>query len=259
MSFTVQVDVQNPGQVFACGGLFELAYRLDGDARARFDADRFTVDAPCSLPQLLDALLSAPLTALDPADETASPLHLGGRFDLRLDWWKDELAGGRDLKVWAGSMRSTRIAQAMIAALRDPAFHTAGLFDVGCVVFDPDDATSKIEPFYFDARRAPNAHSRDVGFAPNTLELTTTAFPAVEALCLIGLQRFRPARTARRRVFDYWIWTRPLALAIAPAVFAGAAPLDGTRSYRFESWFRTGQRKHKAFRSAVPTQGNPHA
>src|SRR5437773_11624901 len=42
-----------------------------------------------------------------------------------------------------------------------------------------DESGKKVEPFYFDARRAINAHSRDVGFSPNDLQLTTTAFPAV--------------------------------------------------------------------------------
>ena len=46
----------------------------------------------------------------------------------------------------------------------------------------------KKEPYYFDARRSPNAHSRDVGFSPNDLGLTSIAHPAVELLCLIGLQ-----------------------------------------------------------------------
>jgi CRISPR-associated protein Csb3 len=149
-------------------------------------------------------------------------------------------------------MRGLRIAQAMLSALRDPALHTEGLFDVSCVVYDPDDADKKVEPFYFDARRAPNAHSRDVGFSPNDLDMTTTAFPAVEALCLIGLQRFRPRPTERRRVFDYRTWATPLAISVAAPVASGAVAIRGVHTYRFECWFRAGQKKLKAFRPAVP-------
>jgi CRISPR-associated protein Csb3 len=162
-------------------------------------------------------------------------------------------ARGRELKVWAGTMRSARIAQAMTAALRDPKLHTESLFDVGCVVYDPLEPSKKVEPFYFDARRAPNAHSRDVGFSPDSLDLTTIAFPAVEALSLIGLQRFRPAEVGRRR-FRYRTWATPLRRSVAAAVLGCAVPLVGTRTYEFENWFRTGQKKHKAFRYAAEVQ-----
>jgi len=250
MSFQIRVDVANPGQFFACCGLFELASRLDPEALAHFEPGRFVVAGACTLTALLDAWTSAGLEQDDPEDDTASPIEFGLPFSLRLDWWKDDDTGGRDLKVWAGTMQSVRIARAMIAALRDPALHTEVLFDVGQVVYDPDDPSKKVEPFYFDARRAPNAHSRDVGFSPNDLDLTTTAFPAVEALCLVGLQRFRPEK-AEHRIFDYRTWSAPLPVAIASAVVAGAVPMPEVCIYRFEAWFRTGQRKHKAFRAAV--------
>jgi len=252
MSFQVRVDPTNPGQFFACCGLFELAARLDGaGARAHFAGPRFVVEAAPTLGQVLDPLVHRPLAQVDDEDETASPIDVPAPFGMRLDWWKDQ-AGGRELKVWAGTMQGLRIAQAMLSSLRDPALHTEGLFDVSCVVYDPENADKKVEPFYFDARRAPNAHSRDVGFSPNDLDMTTAAFPAVEALCLIGLQRFRPSPTDQRRVFDYRTWATPLAISVAAPVISGAVVLQGVRTYRFECWFRTGQKKHKAFRPAVP-------
>src|SRR5262249_40125259 len=142
--------------------------------------------------------------------------------------------------------------QAMLGALHDPALHTPALFDVGQIVYDPAEPTKKVEPFYFDARRASNAHSLDIGFSPNDLDLTTTAFPAVEVLCLVGLQRFRPSETGEARVFEFYTWSDPLPVSIAAPVVAGAVPMPGSRRYRFENWFRSGQRKHKAFRAAVP-------
>jgi hypothetical protein len=236
MSFSVNVDLANPGQFFGACGLFELAYRLDKRATGRFERDRFLVDAQCTLPQLLDRLTSTPLGQVDPEDDTSSAIDLPSPFHLRIDWWFDKWSGGRELKVWAGTMQSVRIAQAMLFALRDPALQGQDLFDVGRVVRDPNDATKKVEPYYFDARRAPNAHSRDVGFSPNDLELTTTAFPAAEVLCLIGLQRFRPAPTLVRRVFEYTGWESPLPPSVAMHVVARAIPLPGTRTYRFENW-----------------------
>jgi CRISPR-associated protein Csb3 len=252
MSFRVHVDVTNPGQFFACCGLFELASRLDTEAVAHFDPGEFVVSGESDLPTLLSRWITAGLEQVDPGDDTASPILVRAPFDLCLDWWKDDVSGGRDLKVWAGSMQSVRIAQAMIAALRDPSLHTPALLDVGQIVYDPAEPTKKVEPFYFDARRASNAHSRDVGFSPNDLELTTTAFPAVEALCLVGLQRCRPRPTGQRRIFEYCTWDRPVLPSIASAIVAGAVSLPGVRTYRFEAWYRTGQKKHKAFRTAVP-------
>ncbi|HZL16788.1 MAG TPA: hypothetical protein VFG23_03465 [Polyangia bacterium] len=252
MSFTVRVDAKNPGQFFACCGLFELAHRVTGGAEARFDATHFIVDAQCTLTELLDRWTASPIEQLELDDDSASPMRIGGPFNLRMDWWKDTDSGGRELKVWAGTMQSGRIMRAMVAALRNARFHDEGLLDVGCIVYDPDEPTKKVEPFYFDARRAPNSHSRDVGFSPNDLDLTTTAFPAVEALALVGLQRCRPGLVAdRRRVFEYRAWSTPLPVALAAPAVAGCINFIDSPRYRFEVWFRTGQKKHKAFRPAV--------
>ncbi len=111
----------------------------------------------------------------------------------------------------------------------------------------------KIEPFYFDANRGPNAHSRDVGFATNDLKMKTFAAPAVELLTLIGLQRAIPVPVPdATRLFDYHVWTKPLSIALVSAAVVGLLPDSAPHGYRFESWFRTGQRKHKAFISAKP-------
>jgi CRISPR-associated protein Csb3 len=249
VSFEVRANAKNPGQFFACCGLLELAARLDTSARGRFTRNGFVVEAMPTLGDVMGALTDKLLIQVDVADDMSSPIHIAMPFDLRLDWWKDDATGGRELKVWAGSMRSVRIAQAMLSSVREATLHNETLLEYGSVVYDAD--AKKVEPFYFDARRAPNAHSRDVGFSPNDLELTTTAFPAVEVLCLVGLQRFRPAPTDLRRVFGYWTWTSPLSPTIAAPVMCGAVPLPQTRSYRFECWFRTGQKKQKAFRPAV--------
>ena len=251
MSFRVDVDPANPGQFFGCCGLLELATRFAGEGYGRFGDGWFEVEADCELGPLLVALAGAAREAVDPEDTTASPLRIGPPFSLLVDWWKDAYTGGRELKLWAGQMRSVPIASAMIAALADPIFHGAGLFDQGRVVYDPEERTKKVEPFYFDARRAPNAHSRDVGFSPNHLGLTTTAFPASEALCLIGHQRFRPAPTPTRHVYEYATWRVPLLVVAAAPVAGLAVTVPGSQTYRFECWYRTGQKKHKAFRPAM--------
>lgn len=246
----IRVDVTNPGQFFACCGLLELAARISPRAAGCFESNEFVISNAPLLEGLLASIVAAQLVKLDPDDTTASPILIPVPFGVRLDWWKTGERSSSDLKVWAGTMESFRIARAMQHAMRAPEFSTADMLNIGTLAFDPDDALTKVEPFYFDARRGPNAHSRDVGFAPNDLGMTTIASPAVEFLCLVGLQRVRPVPTGRPRIFDYHTWTLPLPPEITSVAAAGLLPAVGSRGYRFESWFRTGQRKHKAFIAA---------
>jgi hypothetical protein len=249
----IRVDATNPGQFFACCGLLELAARLAPGATGCFEANDFVISKAPSLENLIARIVAAQLVKLDPDDTTASPILVPAPFSVRLDWWKAGDRASSDLKVWAGTMESYRIARAMQHAMRAPEFSTADMLDTGTVAFDPDDTLTKVEPFYFDARRGPNAHSRDVGFAPNDLGMTTVASPAVEFLCLVGLQRVRPVPAGKPRIFDYHTWALPLPPEVAPVAAAGLLPAVGARGYRFESWFRTGQRKHKAFITAKLT------
>lgn len=252
-SFQVRVDVTNPGQFFACCGLLELASRLMPVAVGWFERNSFCISQSQKLSELLPTITGAALQQLDPDDATASPIQIPAPFDVRIDWWKTNDRSISDLKVWAGTMESFRIARAMQNAMRAPDFASEDLLNIGVVVYDPDDSKKKVEPFYFDARRGPNAHSRDIGFAPNDLGLTTVASPSVEFLCLVGLQRTKPVPVPKSpRIFDYHVWTKPLPIALVPVAAAGLLPDSASHAYRFESWFRTGQRKHKAFLSAKP-------
>jgi CRISPR-associated protein Csb3 len=256
MSFSVNVDPTNPGQFFACCGLLELADRLWKGAEARFEGEQFCIACEGMLTVLLDRLLSVPLELVDESDIYSSPARLGDPFNLTLDWWQDNRAGGTRLKPWAGTMQSVRIAVAMRAMFTHSEARTEHLFAYATVVADPDDAKKKVEPFYFDARRKENAHPRDIGFSPNEFSMTTVAHPAVEFLCLVGLQRARPCPTKTPRVFDYFTWSRPCQTSILPAAVCGLLGDPAAKGFRFENAFRTGQRKHKAFAPASPLFGD---
>jgi CRISPR-associated protein Csx14 len=222
-------------------------------AEGWFEGQEFCIAANGNFTDLIRAVSTAELVQIDTEDNTGSAIDVRSPFrPLRLDWWQDDRAGGKELKVWAGTMESARIARAMQHALQDKQFHSPGLFDIGLIAYDPDNTAKKVEPYYFDARRGPNAHSRDVGFSPNDLQMMTTAFPAVELLCLVGLQRCLPAKTKQPRVFDYFTWQRPIFPELLRAVVPGVLTIPGARGYRFENWYRTGQKKHKAFRTAIP-------
>jgi len=247
----VNVDVTNPGQFFACCGLLELADRLWPGAEGWFEDAMFCIHAEGTLSDLWCEIVKTELKALDPNDETASPMRLDVPFDLTLDWWKDEQAGGRMLKVWAGSMRGVRIAQSMKAAIAN-VLKQDNPFDYSTVVYDPDNTKKKVEPFYYDARRGWNAQPIDIGFSPDSLKMISAAYPVVEFMCLVGLQRFRPRPTGRRRVFEYRTWRTPLSPSLAAAMVSGFVPMATGILYRFENAFRTDQKKHKAFLPATP-------
>ena len=254
--FSINVDPTNPGQFFACCGLLELADRLWANAEGWFAEDGREFYVACgehTLGELLTSIANATLIHLDLKDPYSSPIRIAAPFrPIDIDWWLFDQTGARDLKVWAGTMESFGIVRAMQYALRDKKFHSSNVLQTGMVVTNPDDPSKKKEPFYFDARRSYNAHSLDVGFSANDLGLTTIAHPAVELLCLVGLQVARPAFTCTKRIYDYSIWTIPLSTNLLLAAATGAIELPGAQKFRFENWFRTGQKKHKAFRSAIP-------
>jgi hypothetical protein len=59
--------------------------------------------------------------------------------------------------------------------MRDERFATDALLDIGVIAHDADNPAKKVEPYYFDARRGHNAHSRDIGL---TRSLTLLPAPA---------------------------------------------------------------------------------
>ena len=187
-------------------------------------------------------------------------------FKLRLDWWQDDDSAVP--KTWAGSQEVLRIAQAaLVDTVR--AFKTDQPFNFACVMrpisdqAEDEEPTSnkrrgikkpkkgkKAEPFYFDSRHGANALPLDIGFSPNELGMESKAFPAVELLCLIGLQRCRPRPTETKDVFEYFPWPIRLPVSVAPAAVCGF--LGQPIGYCFENAYRTDQRKHKGYLPATP-------
>ena len=252
---TLAVNPANPGHYFACCGLFELAARprLFPGAVAWFEQTdtgfRFHLANTLPLTEIIEKITAAEITALDPNDATASPITIGAPFELRVDWWKTSAATTSALKVWAGTMEAPRIARAMQKAIR-PEDKERILYNLR-IAYAPEDPTKKVEPFYFDANRGPNSDARDVGFSTNDLGLETLAAPAAEFLTLVGLQRAIPEPSGDR-LFDYHLWQTPVPIALLAAAINGLTDSRPQPSFRFESWYRTSQRKHKAFLPAKP-------
>ena len=272
----IPVDPANPGQFFACCGLLELADRLWSGVEGWFDDGLFCIETTENSATLYELLAAAHDIALsdagcsgdldddsdgeDDSEDETSALTIVSPISLRLDWWKD-----KSLKPWAGSMSVRKIFLAMRAAIDslncDPLNHRQVVLDpVSTTLTKKHGAKSKKreprEPFYFDARRGANSLSLDIGFAPDPLKkvlrLATIAYPAVEAMSLIGLQRCRPKPTDTPRTFDYFTWQDPLPASVLSAAVSGL--IGNGDGYRFENAFRTTQRKHKAFNPATPLQ-----
>lgn len=262
----VRVDPTNPGQFFACCGLLELADRLWHGAEGWFGRGMFYLKTDENTASLFDLLNVAKHISLadngnesvqesdEDEEDEATPIIITAPVTLCLDWW-----GDKSLKTWAGSMNKRKIFVAMCNAI-DP--QDDNPLNQGVVVFDADTSLpetvrrkrskkpKKREPFYFDARRGASAWSIDAGFSTDSLKLNTVAYPVVEAMCLIGLQRCRPKPTDTSRVFDYFTWDTPLSLSVAPVATFGL--IGHGNGFRFKNDFRTTRIMHKAFNPATP-------
>lgn len=324
-SFSVNVDVTNPGQFFACCGLIELAHRMPGwqDVEGYFDPEksclsiRAVSDTDITIHTVVESLRNCDISGLDDSErqersvledekrlrrnlankspdkltdeerrkreelrakhsplEELAPLNeqrrkelgekaragaivLGPPFSLKLDWWQTSNEDDTTPKTWAGLQELHKIARAAQDALLN-IVELRELFNYGCVMRAPQEYCKKdsddkkpVEPFYFDARRF--AHALDAGFSLDVQNAETIAHPAVELLSLIGLQRFRPAVTSTKGVFEYSTWSAPLSAPVAAAAVCGAVPAG--KRYQFRLQFRDDQKRYKAFGFATPVGG----
>lgn len=258
--FPMRMDAANPGHFFACCGLLEVAHRLWVGTEGWFERDAFHIaaaDRTASLEAMVAALEATRIQPEDAdVDEKVSPLRLSSdRLSLRLDWWLDEAGVGRLLKTWAGQQNVAGISRAMLHAAVARSNVGPDWFDYGTVARDPRNPREAVAPFYFDARRF--AHALDAGFSIDATGVQAVAYPAVEILAFMGLQRFRPATTELDRwTFEYFTWGQPLGVSAAAAVASGAVDLLGRQRFRFRLEFRDDQKRYKAFGIARPIGGD---
>lgn len=306
-SITIDVNVTNPGQFFACGGLLELAERLWPGVEGWFNTENtcfnlcVSMDVPCTLSNLADRLIKAGIegelsmeeqTDLDNLESQKRALAKEGKrlsknteqrrssldkrrregalafgepFNLRVAWWQEQ---SDDVpKTFAGRQEVLQMALAMLAKL-SKAIQENRPLDYRCLLQTVNEdasetteekrksmrrAKSKVEPFYFDARRF--THALDLGFSLDVQEkmIRATATPMTELLALVGLQRFRPQMKAvGKRRFEYFTWNQPLNVEIASAVACGVVQMPWQQCYRFRLLSRDDKDRYKAFGFAIP-------
>jgi CRISPR-associated protein Csx14 len=241
---TLDADLRNPGQFFACCGLLELASRLWPGSEGWFAGDRvgatFQVVTYSGHNDPLGEIVrrlcdSEDLVAIAPGDGVENmqadrqPVVIVPFGSMRLDWWLDSYRGGdkSELKVWAGQQTPERNINGLRAAWReivrkDPAqIATRRLLSqrwplTGRFGFDPSASWEAL----------------DVGFSPDEQQIGVLTSPAAEILAAIGLQRCRPQRSEQRgRWFIYRAWAGPLEIAVVPAAMVGAGRAIATHVF----------------------------
>lgn len=254
----IQLDPLNPGQFFACCGLFELLSFDDVGLLAYFEID-FTLprvaqfcllrsEGTRALDAVLGELRGAKVQFSEEGGESATrPATIPYRENrIDLDWWLDEFrAGTANLKCWAGQVTTRNLFQELLPLL-DPS-------STGEDLFERSQLTKA--KFGVDPRSAWNA--LDFGFSPNQHGSDSATFPAVEILAAFGLQYFRPDARKREAV-RYSLWREPLPASIARLAFrapwAGLPVLNLTfdirkrgQSYKFFT-FAVSAEKERTFR-----------
>jgi CRISPR-associated protein Csx14 len=240
MNIRINVDPANPGQFFACCGLLELADRLwpAAEVMATFSNDAFHLqsnDPGISVKGIVADLLDAPRVADAPwrtingADrkpvkdvKKITPVHVGGKINLRLSWWLDELEGRLSaLKTWSAHKTSTGLLTDLSAAVDRKALSEHTLLQL---------STGMTARFGFDPRSSWN--TLDTGFSPNDQNLPVQTFAATELLAAIGIQTFRPSVSGDS--FVYACWKHALPAPIARAVASGVVDIQTLTVYRFQ-------------------------
>jgi CRISPR-associated protein Csb3 len=279
----VRIELTNPGQFFACCGLFELADRIWNGVEGWFDRDSHFCLRPTRpasnwgaatlLGGLTECVLTNAMTSsqvkrreelsamskkareADPALQVEKkhldglyreePVILGEPFNLTLDWFRDKYAGGKDLKTWAGQQSVVDIAGDMRRLINHDAHSEDWLFH---------SSSGDAVPFNFDSDLGNTGSDLDLGFSVDPLKQTglkTQTRPLLELVAFIGLQRFRPCRIHSDSVYRFSVWYEPLLPEVAAAVTNGSVDCLRSRGFRFRLLYRT--KYLKSFLPATPT------
>lgn len=283
-NITISVDLTNPGQFFACCGLLELASRLDEKTTAWFGDNLFNLTADCPFESILatvhqstisNTMSSAQRTRLEELRAMSKkqrenthgfedekkfleslrrelPIVLLGRLPIIcIDWFCDDFSDGSRFKTWAGQQSVLDIVQAMHQDMQKAEINSAKT--IWNSLRGPE------LPFNFDSDLGGQGSARDIGFSfdplagNETTRIEGTCKPALELLCFIGLQRFRPLELKGENRFVYAAWNIPMSVSIASALACTAISNGRHPIFQFSLLYRT--KYLKSFLPAQPFQG----
>lgn len=273
MRIRITADPTNPGQFFACCGLLELSDRLwRGGAEGSFSSSglEFTISRKINptdgdAAQLLAALAACPITSTmtegqiarlkqllnqkkttlsqqDAAEKSSlselwerERIHIGKPFDVWVDWWGDDRAGGSKFKTWAGKQFVIDLVRGMQSPLRTETWQTLPPTD-----WLSEPAGGGNLPLYFDADIGGQSSSIDIGFSLDALDMGSRTKPMIELAAFVGLQRFRPWPDDAGDLFRYTAWTDLLPPLLASLACNGAVVVQpNARRFEFRLLYRT--------------------
>jgi CRISPR-associated protein Csx14 len=227
----MRMDPLNPGQFFACCGLFDLLTTRAPEIQAWFTLNdqaprsgSFVLSGvdPTAVQSLILDLSRGRYEAVDHPEKSISPVVAYiGSDKVELDWWLDEFRlTTTNLKCWAGQVTSIRLFEELTPLIDQN-------ISLDEVLNSSMPTKSK---FGADPRSAWTA--LNFGFSPDQHNQSAATYPIVEILAAFGLQGFRPD-ASDRKVF-YSIWTVPLQASVAR--LAAFYPWDGLprSEYSFE-------------------------
>lgn len=238
--FEFNVDLENPGQFFACCGLFELASCLDTGALGWFDGESFKLRMTGA--ERLHQLSAEHIQQVEDMGLEGSdlPVLIGDPFNLVLDWWT---YGDTRFKTWAGGQSAFGFIKKVLSLNLSQGVERE--------IFKHLRQISEPKPFYFDSRLR-RYTCLDSGFS--TEQLCPNFSPLLEIFAIIGLQRFCPRAVddrGRARCYCYVVWSEPLPVMVAAVVSHGLICAETTKEYVFEVMARSGG-KYKSFGVARP-------
>lgn len=237
-TISVNVNLRNPGQVFACCGLFELAHRLSGTeqpAMAWFESidtvvAKFHVGAygmydngKVTLETVVQHLRCA---AIEDGVNKMGPLRLGDPFHMAIDW-REPYPQHSSVKAW--SLTSTSTLEGLVNRMVE-GFPEKLSMDL---LSEPTACSQKATRF--DISHSGN--KIDIGYSYDVLKdagmmKSFSLCVATELLALVGLQRFAPKKY-RQEQLTYRVWDRPLPVEVAAIAIDEKLPSIGHVSYRF--------------------------
>jgi CRISPR-associated protein Csb3 len=281
----IPIDLTNPGQFFACCGLLELASRIDRYAQGYFRNTEFLIETTAHdvLDKFFDCKVEADTTFQsfdseeDDEPDTSEaedshrgriyPMRLAEPFNLLLNWWTDKQAQEQKLKLWTAGQRVTDL---LLGHHKQKKKKRKGKPDEVLRLYTqstrehfaevvrkhPNDWLRKAVPidspaaFSFDSRLSRN-NALDLGhFTHGTLAFS----PAIDVLCLVGFQRFRPETIETWNRNRYCTWNQPLPVIVAPLAVLGVFPTMVDQCFEFPVKARDSQGRFKLFGHAQPAR-----
>jgi len=244
-TISINVDVFNPGQVFACFGLFELADRLscpDKIAKSWFEQKEngsyfFNIEAygnnevSISLDTVLSKLKECKIRENEGKD---GPIFLEDPFNFLIDWRK-AFPQKSTVKTWSGKQDLREMVSRMKHNIPDKTEGNIFSFRV---------STKSLSAF--DASKAETA--QDAGFSFNNLDsILENSFSIItELLALIGLQFFCPLRIDRFKR-SYKLWFQPTSKIVASVALNDDLSFMQKSEFQFDMYSRDTDNRYKSF------------